>query len=175
MRLLQHLWRLWRDGHGQQRAVDGRGSGPDPDGVRVDSGGSALRATPHRPLGSLSGAAADSMVSTPAVAFREEDVRYYDHPPDFGPLDHSFETEVYQRLTDFGEWPVWLPDNRRILFVYEGTEFFIVDLESGETEKVFSVTRDVIGPPRIPADASRVFFSRRATEADIWLLSFEAE
>ena len=95
--------------------------------------------------------------------------------PGTGVVVYSFETESYQRLTDFGEWPVWLPGSRRIMFVYGGKSFFIVDLDTKETKEVFSVTRDVIGPPRIPADASQVFFSRRVTEADIWLLTFDAE
>jgi hypothetical protein len=34
------------------------------------------------------------------------------------------------------------------------------------------VPRDVIGPPRMSADGTQVVFSRRVTEADIWLLTF---
>jgi Tol biopolymer transport system component len=95
--------------------------------------------------------------------------------PGTGVVVYSFETESYQRLTDFGEWPVWLPDSRRIMFVYEGKRFFVVDRESKETREIFSVRRDVIGPPRISGDGSQVYFSRRVTEADIWLLSFDAQ
>jgi Tol biopolymer transport system component len=88
---------------------------------------------------------------------------------------YSFATQTYDRLTDFGEWPVWLPDSRRVLFVYGGKQFFIVDRDSRETQEVFSVPRDVIGPPRISADGSLVAFSRRVTEADIWLLGLDSE
>jgi len=91
--------------------------------------------------------------------------------PGAGVIVYSFDTESYQRLTDFGEWPVWLPDSRRLMFVSGGKDLFVVDLDSRETQKVFSVTRDVIGPPRLPADGSQVFFSRRVTEADIWMLT----
>jgi Tol biopolymer transport system component len=95
--------------------------------------------------------------------------------PGTGVTVFSFETESYQRLTDFGEWPVWLPDSRRLMFVFEGKRFFIVDRESKETQEIFSVPRDVIGPPRISGDGSQVVFSRRVTEADIWLLTFGNE
>jgi Tol biopolymer transport system component len=95
--------------------------------------------------------------------------------PGAGVIVYSFDTESYERLTDFGEWPVWLPDNRRLMFVYEGKRFFVVDLDSRETQEVFSVTRDVISPPRISGDGSQVVFSRRVTESDIWLLTFGTE
>jgi serine/threonine protein kinase len=91
--------------------------------------------------------------------------------PGTGILTYSFETETYQRLTDFGEWPAWFPDSRRILFVSGGKEFFVVDSRSKKVRKVFSVPRDVIGPPRLSRDGSDVFFTRRVTEADVWLLT----
>jgi Tol biopolymer transport system component len=95
--------------------------------------------------------------------------------PGTGVTVYSFDTGSYERLTDFGEWPVWLPDSRRLLFVYEGKRFFVVDSETKETEEVYSVPRDVIGPPRLSADGTQVVFSRRVTEADIWLLTFSTE
>lgn len=77
----------------------------------------------------------------------------------------------YEQLTEFGEWPVWLPDSRRLLFVHGGKEFHLVDRESKVSRQVFSVPRDVIGPPRISIDGRTVYFSRRVTEADVWILS----
>ena len=50
-----------------------------------------------RPGGSLSGTATDSLASTPAFAFGEDDVFYYDHPPDFGVGRRHFESEFYYR------------------------------------------------------------------------------
>jgi Tol biopolymer transport system component len=92
--------------------------------------------------------------------------------PGTGVMVYSFETGSYERLTDFGEWPAWLPDSRRLVFVYEGKKLFVVDSETKETQEIFSVPRDVIGPPRISGDGTRVVFSRRVTESDIWLLTF---
>jgi len=95
--------------------------------------------------------------------------------PGRGVVVYTFATQSYERITDFGEWPVWLPGGHKLLFVYGGNQFFIVDRESKETQEVFSVSRDVIGPPRISGDGRMVVFSRRVTEADIWLLSFGDE
>jgi Tol biopolymer transport system component len=82
---------------------------------------------------------------------------------------YSLAERKYTKLTDIGEWPVWFPDNRNILFVHGGKDFFVVDRMTKNVRKVFSVKRDVIGPPRLSADGTQAFYSRRVTEGDIWL------
>ncbi|HUF28721.1 MAG TPA: protein kinase [Gemmatimonadaceae bacterium] len=84
---------------------------------------------------------------------------------------YSFRSRRYERLTDFGEWPVFLPDGRRILFVANRNAFHVVDSRTGEVRQVWSVERDIIGPPRLSADGRWAYFSRRVTEADIWMLT----
>ena len=90
-----------------------------------------------------------------------------------GLVMYSLRSRKYERLTDFGEWPVWLPDGRRVLFVAFGNAFFIVDSQSKQVRKIFSVTRDVIGPPRLTRDGKTAYFSRRMTESDVWLLTMK--
>jgi Tol biopolymer transport system component len=90
-----------------------------------------------------------------------------------GIMIYSLRSRKYERLTDFGQWPVWLPDSRRVLFVAGGKAFFIVDTLSKQVRKMFSVTRDVIGPPQLTRDGKTAYFSRRVTEADIWLLTLK--
>ena len=90
-----------------------------------------------------------------------------------GVMTFSLESHQYERLTDFGEWPVWLPDSRRVLFVANGKNFYVVDAGSKQVHKVFSVTRDIIGPPRLTRDGKTAYFSRRVTESDIWLLTLD--
>lgn len=68
---------------------------------------------------------------------------------------------------------MWLPDGRHILFVSRGKEFAVVDSRTKQVQKIFSVTRDVIGPPRLTRDGREMYFSRRITEGDIWLLNFK--
>jgi serine/threonine-protein kinase len=90
---------------------------------------------------------------------------------DAGIVVYTFRSRTYERLTDFGQWPVWLPDGRRVLFVSGGDGFFVVDRATKRVRKIFSAARDVIGPPRLSRDGRQMFFSRRVTEADIWLLT----
>jgi eukaryotic-like serine/threonine-protein kinase len=85
----------------------------------------------------------------------------------------SIATRSFQRLTDFGEWPVWLPDSQRILFVSRGREFHLLDTSTHATRLVFSTHRDTLGPPRLTRDGRVAYFSRRVTEADIWLATLQ--
>jgi Tol biopolymer transport system component len=84
---------------------------------------------------------------------------------------YSLESRTYHKLTDFGEWPVWLPDSRRVLFVSGGKAFYVVDSRTKQVRKIYSVSRDVIGPPRLTRDGTAAYFGRRVTEGDIWLLT----
>jgi Tol biopolymer transport system component len=90
---------------------------------------------------------------------------------DRGVITYTFRTGRYERLTNYGQWPVWLPDNRHVLFVSGGRAFYLVDRETKQVRKIFSVSRDVIGPPQLTRDGRTLYYSRRVTEADIWLLT----
>ncbi len=90
-----------------------------------------------------------------------------------GIVIYTFASRSYERLTDFGEWPVWLPDSRRVLFVTGGKEFWVVDARTKEKHPIFRVTRDVLNPARLTGDGRAAFFALRVTAADIYLLTFE--
>jgi len=92
---------------------------------------------------------------------------------DTGILIHDLASGSYERLTDFGQWPVWLADSRHLLFVSGEKTFYVIDSESKELREVFSTDRDVLGPPRVTADGRGVVFPRRVTEGDIWLVSIQ--
>jgi len=90
-----------------------------------------------------------------------------------GVVLYTFASRRYERVTDFGEWPVWFPDSRRLLFVYQGREFWVLDSRTKQTRKIYSTVRDVLGPPRLTRDGRTAFYTRRVTEGDIYLLTFE--
>jgi len=89
------------------------------------------------------------------------------HP---GVVTYSLSSRKFTPMADFGEWPVWLPDGRRVLFVSRGREFYVLDTRTKTPRRVFSVVRDTLGPPRLTRDGRAAYFSRRVTEADIWLV-----
>ena len=41
---------------------------------------------------------------------------------------YDFESKTYDWLTDFGDWPIWLNGNRRLLFVSQG-KLFLYDTQ----------------------------------------------
>jgi Tol biopolymer transport system component len=91
-----------------------------------------------------------------------------------GVLTYSLQSHKFDRLTDFGGYPVWLPDSRQLMFVSSGHDFYVIDTRSKKVRRVFSVQRDIIGPPQLTRDGRQAYFSRRVTEGDIWLLTLNA-
>ncbi len=84
---------------------------------------------------------------------------------------YDLESKTYDWLTDFGDWPIWLNDNRRLLFVSQG-KIFLFDTHSRKYEPVLVVTdQDVdIGSPALSHDNRTIYFTYVAAEADIWLM-----
>jgi len=95
------------------------------------------------------------------------DIGYLDE----GIVVYSLRSQTYTRLTDFGQWPVWLPDNRRILFVSGENGFYVVDRVTAQVQQIYTSGRDVLGPPRLTHDGRTVYYSRRITEADVWMVN----
>ena len=85
---------------------------------------------------------------------------------------YDLETKTYDWLTDFGDWPIWLNDNRHLLFVSQGT-IYLFDTQSRKYHQVFVVTdQDVdIGSPALSRNNRTLYFTYVAADADIWLMN----
>ena len=88
---------------------------------------------------------------------------------------YDLDSKTYDWLTDFGDWPLWLNDNRRLLFVSQGN-LFLFDTQTRKYTHVLTVTdQDVdIGSPSLSHDNRTIFFTYVASEADIWLMQVPA-
>ncbi|MDH3290198.1 MAG: protein kinase [Gemmatimonadota bacterium] len=178
------LWMIRPDGSDLRQLTDGRAgvAAWSPDGSRIAVGalGSGTyildpsqpwaEQTPVAlpvPDSSLAGFRPDSW--SPDGQWLVGDIRYLDD----GIVVYSHRSQTYERLTDFGQWPVWLPDSRRVLFVSGGSGFYVVDRESKTVRQIYSVTKDVVGPPRPTRDGGTVYYSRRVTEADVWMVTLQ--
>ena len=179
------LWKIRPDGSDLQQLTDAEGvaiTAWSPDGSRIAvtsvAGGKVYVFDPNPP-------AAEQTLATltppePALSpFLVNDWSPGDRIAgqigysDQGVVTYSLQSGTYDHLTDFGQWPVWLGDSRRLLFVTGGKDFFVVDSQTREVQKIFSVTRDVLGPPRVTGDGTEAYFSRRVTEGDIWLVTLQ--
>jgi Tol biopolymer transport system component len=84
----------------------------------------------------------------------------------------SVETGERRRLTEAGESPVWLSDNRRILYLHEGA-IWIIDSATGKTSEIVPAQK----PPRrlssfeLAPDESFLVLLEDTAESDIWMRS----
>ena len=90
-----------------------------------------------------------------------------------GIATYSLGSRAFEIFTDFGEFPVWLPDSRRVLFVAGGRDFYILDTATKQIRKIYTAVRGVYGPPRLTKDGTAAYLTRRMTESDIWLMKID--
>src|ERR1700680_1521921 len=79
------------------------------------------------------------------------------------------------RVTDFGWYPRWLSDGRRLLFhnVLDG-KIYLVDSRSRKVHEVLSVSPNEVGFIfAISADDRWIYFTQTVVESDIWLAHLE--
>ena len=86
---------------------------------------------------------------------------------------YSLDTQSLEYQTNFGEWPVWLPDSRRVLFVTRGREYHILDTRTKAASRIWASLRDTLGPPRLTRDGRALFYQRRVTESDVWVATLK--
>jgi len=185
------LWKIHPDGSGLQQMTDSRGiSGYatwSPDGSQMAASGigagilgadqgSTFIFDPRRPWASQ----VPQMLPAPGRTIPSYYMSSWSSDgrrlcgavlPKNGIVTYDLPTRRFERLTDFGEWPVWLPDNRHVLFVSGGKGLYVVDRETKRVRKILDAGRDVVGPPRLTRDGRHVFYSRRVTEADVWMVT----
>ena len=88
-----------------------------------------------------------------------------------GIVVYSFATQRYDLLTNVGMFPVWLNDNRRVLF-REWINFYLLDRVSGKWEKIYTLKgADQIGQHALSRDNRRLYFTNVSSEADIWMVT----
>jgi len=83
---------------------------------------------------------------------------------------HTLGTQQIQWVTDFGEWPVWLADGRRLLFSHRGA-LWLVDSATGARKELLSLPQNSLGSVGLSADNRTIYFTLRSAEADVWMLT----
>jgi hypothetical protein len=79
---------------------------------------------------------------------------------------YSFESQRYEKLTDFGLMPVWLSDSRRMLFEDRG-RLYVVDSQSKKVHAVLSVAPYDFGyGVTLSHDDRLIYFRLVSVEAD---------
>jgi eukaryotic-like serine/threonine-protein kinase len=86
---------------------------------------------------------------------------------------YSFQTHEFEKITEFGSAPLWLSDNRRLLFYDAGAIYLLDGRAKGEPHKVFSVAPNTMSGFTVSPDDRSIYFSMDSTESDIWLRAVE--
>jgi Tol biopolymer transport system component len=188
-----HIWKIRPDGSGLQRMTAENASivawSPDAARMAVSLSPRAGSITPGAPSMILMDAdrpsddqVVDSIAPGPPTNGRfvpnswSPDGRWIAGQTYFGEVGvyvYSVQARRFDRYSEIGEWPVWLPDSRHVLFVSRGREFHVLDTRTRTSRLVYSSQRDTLGPPRVTRDGRSAFFSRRVTESDIWLINLQ--
>jgi hypothetical protein len=83
---------------------------------------------------------------------------------------HEIGSERVEWLTNFGEWPVWLADGRRMLFSHQG-KLYLLDRVTKATKEVLELPQSNLGSVGVAADNSTIYYTSMSTEADLWMMS----
>jgi Tol biopolymer transport system component/predicted Ser/Thr protein kinase len=85
---------------------------------------------------------------------------------------HEIGSQRIEWLTDFGEWPVWMNDSRRLLFSHQG-KLFMTDSVSGEPREIMALPQKSLGSVGLSADNRTIYLTSMAAEADVWMITAE--
>ncbi|MEO7987528.1 MAG: protein kinase [Gemmatimonadales bacterium] len=85
---------------------------------------------------------------------------------------HEIGSTRIEWLTDFGEWPVWMHDNRRLLFSHHG-QLFLIDRTTGKYRQVLSLPQQMLGSVALSPDERSIYYTVMAAEADVWLVTLK--
>jgi Tol biopolymer transport system component len=89
-----------------------------------------------------------------------------------GIYSYSFDVKRYERLVEFGECPIWLNDNQRLLF-FAQDKLYLWDGRTRKAQVLLTIGPNHFQSLGISRDNCVVYYSLKSTEADIWLASLE--
>ncbi len=86
---------------------------------------------------------------------------------------HSHD-QKWQLFPVKGTYLRWMSDSRRLFYQWQG-KIHLLDTMTGEHHEVLSLAPDFIYYLAIARDDRSIYFNRRTSEADIWLLTLDEE
>jgi Tol biopolymer transport system component len=100
---------------------------------------------------------------------------------------YDLERGRYARVTDFGTFPQWLPDSRRLVFqgraeaagvaepaYLQGESLYLADAASGRVRELLRMPDVALGQPALAPEARAIVFVRTTVKADVWTLTSAA-
>ncbi|MEZ5426430.1 MAG: protein kinase [Pyrinomonadaceae bacterium] len=89
-----------------------------------------------------------------------------------GIYSYSVADKTYRKLNEKGGNPMWLNDNRRILFNSDN-KIFILDTKTGESREVYASRGNYINQFEITRDDRTIYFGIELLETSIWIVDLQ--
>lgn len=85
----------------------------------------------------------------------------------------SLETNQYEKLSDFGSYPKWLPDSVRFI-TFSGGKVYLGNSETKQMQELLSTRETQIRSIGISHDSQMIYYAVSSTESNIWLLDLSS-
>ncbi|HEU4835428.1 MAG TPA: protein kinase [Pyrinomonadaceae bacterium] len=85
---------------------------------------------------------------------------------------YSFETNQYERLTEFGGAAMWLPDSTRFVFLFN-KKLYVSDIKTRRVREIFASTENDLRSVDVSPDGKLLYYTVYSSESDIWMLDLE--
>jgi Tol biopolymer transport system component len=83
---------------------------------------------------------------------------------------YRFQSQEYEQITDYGAYPTWMSDSRRLLFHHRG-RIWLVDRRSGDISEVYSPGPDEMAEHfSLSRDNRRLYVTVKTTDSTLWML-----
>lgn len=89
-----------------------------------------------------------------------------------GIYSYSIADKTYQKLNEKGNNPMWLNDNRRILFNSDD-KIFLLDTKIAQTREIFASRGNSIAQFEITRDNRAIYFGIEMLETGIWIADLQ--
>ena len=85
-----------------------------------------------------------------------------------GIVIYDLASRKYKELTNYGKAPIWLNDDRRLMFI-DDDKVFLIDSITEKAKQIVTAAPDIFQNLTISPDNRSIYVAQKKSEADIWL------
>ncbi len=89
-----------------------------------------------------------------------------------GIISYSLADRKYRRLSEKGVNPMWLSDNRRILYNFDD-KIYMLDTKTGQSTEIYASRGNYINQFEITRDDRNIYFGIELLETSIWIADLQ--
>jgi Tol biopolymer transport system component len=89
-----------------------------------------------------------------------------------GVVIYDFETGGFEQITEFGTSPVWLSDNRRLLFDHLH-KLYLVNSKTKKVQELLPPSPHRVSGYGLSPDGRTLYYGLAIKEADVWLINLD--